>query len=84
MRVGLKLSPAADGAATATLISEGKEIPVTAVMLKDKQLELEARAVSGTYRGTLGPSGAIAGEWAQGPARLPLTFQRVSSETKQP
>ncbi len=86
-RIGLKLSPAADGTATATLIAFEKgnmEIPVTTVTIKDKQLQLEARAVSGTYRGTLGPSGAIAGEWAEGPNRLPLTFKHVSSEAKKP
>ncbi len=86
-RIGLKLSPAADGTATAILIAveQGNlEIPVTTVTIKDKQLQLEARAVSGTYRGTLGASGDIAGEWAQGRNRLPLTFKRVPSEAKKP
>jgi hypothetical protein len=82
-RVGLKLSPAADGTATATLTGK-QEIPVTTVTIKDKELQLEARAVSGTYRGTLGAGGDIAGEWAQGPNRFPLTFKRVSSEAKKP
>ena len=86
-RVGLKLSPAAEGTATATLISVDKgnlEIPVTTVTLKGKELQLEARAVSGTYRGTLGAGGEIAGEWSEGPNHLPLTFKRVSSEAKKP
>ncbi len=86
-RVELRLSPAADGTATATLVAVDRgnlEIPVTTVTIKDKQLQLEARAVSGTYRGTLGVSGDIAGEWAQGPNRFPLTFKRVSSEAKKP
>jgi hypothetical protein len=84
-RARLKLSPAADGTATATLISVDKgnlEIPVTTVTLKGKELHLEARAVSGTYRGTLGASGEIAGEWSEGPNHFPLTFKRVSSEAK--
>jgi hypothetical protein len=92
-RIGLKLSPAADGTATATLITEvelrgveqgNQEIPVTTVTLKDKELQLEARAVSGTYRGTLGAGGEIAGEWSQGPNHLPLTLKHVSSEAKKP
>lgn len=81
-RIVLKLSPAPDGTATATLISVDKgnlEIPVTAVRLQGKQLELLARAVGGTYRGTLGPSGEIAGEWIEPTARLPLTFKRAAT-----
>ena len=86
-RVGLKLWPTADGTATATLIAveQGNlEIPVTTVTIKGKELHLEARAVSGTYRGTLGAGGEIAGEWSEGPNHVPLTFKRVSSETKKP
>jgi hypothetical protein len=84
-RIGLKLSPATDGTATATLIvfEKNMKIPVTTVTIKDKQLQLEARAVSGTYRGALGPGGDIAGEWVEGPNRLPLTFKQVS-EAKKP
>jgi hypothetical protein len=84
-RIGLKLSPAADGSAAATLLVIDKgnqEIPVTTVTIEDHQLQLDARAVSGTYRGTLGGSGEIAGEWSQGPARVPLTFTHAASEGK--
>jgi hypothetical protein len=80
-RVGLKLAPADGGIATATLIAidhGNLEIPVTTVTISDKQLQVEARAVSGTFRGTLGSEGNIAGEWAQGPDRFPLTFKRIS------
>jgi len=85
LRVRLKLSPAADGSAAATLIAVdqgNQEIPVTTVTIEGKQLGLEARVVSGTYRGTLGGSGQIAGEWSQGPARLSLKFTRVAPEAK--
>ncbi len=81
-RIVLKLAPAPDGTATATLISVDKgnlEIPVTAVTLQGPQLELLARAVGGTYRGTLGSSGEIAGEWIEPAARLPLTFKRAAA-----
>jgi len=85
LRIGLKLSETADGTATATLISVdqgNQEIPVTTVTINGTDLQLEARAVSGNYRGILGARGDIAGEWSQGPSRLPLTFKRASSEKK--
>jgi hypothetical protein len=85
--VGLKMWPAGDGTAAAKLIVVDKgnlEIPVTTVTIKGMELQLEARAVSGTYRGTLGAGGEIAGEWSEGPVHFPLTFKRVSSETKKP
>lgn len=81
-RVGLQLMPAEDGVATATLIAidhGNQKIPVTTVTIEDMQLVLEVRAVSGTYRGTLGTGGEIAGEWAEGAKRVPLTFKRVST-----
>ena len=76
----LKLSAAPDGTARAVLISVDKgntEIPVTTVTLKDKQLELDARAAGGTYRGALGATGEIVGEWIEKTARVPLTFKRA-------
>ncbi len=85
--VGLKLSAAADGTAMATLIALDKgnlEIPVSTVTIRGKQLDLESRAISGVYHGTLGADGAIAGEWVEGTSRLPLTFRRVPPEAKKP
>ena len=87
MRVGLKLSPAADGSATATLtsIDQGnQEIPVTSVTIENKQMELEVRLVSGNYRGTLGAGGEISGVWSQGAIQVPLTFTRSTPEAKKP
>lgn len=81
-RIVLKLSPAPDGTATATLVSVDKgnlEIPVTTVTLRDRQLELDVRAAGGTYRGTLGAGGNIAGEWSEKTSRLPLTFKRSAT-----
>jgi hypothetical protein len=48
--------------------------------VQGKQLELQARAVGGTYRGTLGASREIVGEWIEPSARLPLTFKRADSK----
>jgi hypothetical protein len=81
-RIVLKMSPAPDGTARAVLISVDKgsaEIPVTTVTIKDGVLVLEARAVGGTYRGTLGANGEIAGEWIEKTARTPLTFKRAAN-----
>lgn len=79
-KIGLRLSPGADGTAIGVLISSepgAPEIPVTVVTVKGAQLFLESRAVSGSFTGTLGDTGEIAGEWTQRTMRLPLTFKRV-------
>ena len=81
----MEVAAGADGAAmaTLTLVDPGNQgIPVTTVTIKDKELRLEVRAVSGTYRGTLGGSGDIAGEWTEGPNRIPRSFKRAASEAK--
>jgi hypothetical protein len=52
---------------------------VTSVTIQGRQLQLEARAVSEMYRGTLG-GGEIAREWSQGSERLPLTLKRTLDE----
>jgi hypothetical protein len=86
-RVRLTLVPADGGIATATLIviePRTQEIPVTTVTIRDQQLQVEARAVSGAFRGTLGPGGDISGEWAEGPNHIPLTFKRLSTRTDKP
>ncbi|HEV3196286.1 MAG TPA: hypothetical protein VGZ73_00220 [Bryobacteraceae bacterium] len=86
-RVGLKLSPAADGTAMATLIAVDHgnfEIPVATVTIQDRQVQLNAPAISGSYRGTRSGSGDIAGEWTEGPDRLPLTFKHLAPDTKKP
>ena len=40
--------------------------------------------MSTMYRGTLGATGEIAGEWSEGPNHLPLTFKHVVPEAKKP
>ena len=86
-RIGLKLAPSTDGIATAILIAldQGNlEIPATIVTIDGKQLQLEARTISGAYRGTIGSDGEISGEWPQGPSRFPLTFKRVPAKVEKP
>jgi hypothetical protein len=85
-RVVLKLAAGADGAAAATLIAEQRdstmEIPITTVWIRGKELDMEARAVSGMYRGAIDASGDISGEWSQGAVHLPLQFKRISPDAK--
>jgi hypothetical protein len=85
--VGLRIAPAADGSAVGTLIAVdhgGREIPVTTVTLRGNQLQLEVRAISGVYRGTLGADGEIAGEWTERGAQGPLTFKRATPASRKP
>ncbi len=80
IRLGLRLTPAANGTATGTLVAidqGNQEIPVTTVTVNDDELRLESRAVSGTFKGTLGSAGEIAGEWTQGAQTVSLTLRRV-------
>ncbi|HEY1336564.1 MAG TPA: hypothetical protein VGF59_03600 [Bryobacteraceae bacterium] len=83
-RIALTLSAAPDGTAVATLISLNRnlQIPVTTVTIHGQELQLESRAISGTYRGTLGASGEIAGEWSERTNRFPLTFKRAAGGDK--
>ena len=79
LRLGVRLSAGANGLATGAFIlldEANQEIPITTVTVQGKELALESRPISGTYRGTLGAGGEITGEWAQGPGRLPLTLKR--------
>lgn len=81
-RFGLKLASGTDGIATGTLIAldqGNQEIPFTTVTISGQQLDLESRPVSGTYRGTLGPTGEIVGEWTQRSDHRPLTFRRAGA-----
>jgi len=86
--VGLNLIAGEDGTAAGILTATGTgaggkvKIPVTTVMISNRQLQLEVRAVSGTYRGSLGMSGEISGEWLQGDTRVPLTFKRVGERPR--
>ena len=82
LRLGMKLSRGENGAAIGTLISYSQgnaEIPVSTVTLKGKEVNLDVRAVSGGYRGTLGDNGEITGEWSQGGGTAPLTFKRPAN-----
>jgi hypothetical protein len=80
-RLVLTLSAAPDGLARATLKATvngaAHAIPVHSVTTNGQQLRLESRAISAVYEGALGADGAIAGEWIEKTARVPLTFRRA-------
>jgi hypothetical protein len=78
-RVAAKLTAAPDGTAIATLISvdKGMEFSVTTVTINGNALQLEARAISGKYHGTLGADGTITGEWTEGRGAIPLNLKRA-------
>ncbi len=83
LHVTMKLSATPDGTASATLVSVDQgntEIPVASVTIKEKDIRLEIPAVAGSYKGTLGANGEIAGEFTQGGNPLPLTFKRPASK----
>lgn len=81
-RIGLRFARAADGTAAGTLVAidqGGQEFPITTTTITGKEIQFELRSLSGSYHGTLGASGEIAGEWSQGGQKVPLTFKRPPS-----
>jgi hypothetical protein len=80
LRIAIKLSTGADGKAAASLISVdqgGQEFAATTVTADGKKLSVEVRSISGLYAGTLGDTGEIAGDWAQGAQHFPLTLKKA-------
>ena len=76
----LKLANGPDGAAAGTLTSVdqgGAVIPIATIAQKGSNLKLELPTIGASYAGEINKEGtAIAGQWTQGPAALPLTFRR--------
>ena len=58
-------------------ISRSARIPITTITQKENRIEFEVRAIGGSYAGTLGENGAIAGNWTQAGATTPLAFERA-------
>jgi len=81
LHLELKLVMGADGNGAGTLASAGSAsmaIPITTITQKGNGLEFEIRAIGGRYSGVLGESRVeITGNWTQGGATTPLTFQRA-------
>jgi hypothetical protein len=81
-RIAMKLATAADGTATATLVSVDQgnvQVPIQAVTIHDNTLKLESRSLSSKYSGELGANGEIVGNWSQGAKSVPLNFKRAEA-----
>ncbi|HEV8410905.1 MAG TPA: hypothetical protein VGQ30_10370 [Gemmatimonadaceae bacterium] len=80
VRIAMKLSTGADGKAAATLISidqGGQEFAASTVTVDGKKLNVEVRSIAGTYAGTLGDNGELAGDWTQGGVKLALVLKKM-------
>jgi len=80
LRLVLKLSTAADGAAVGTIDSpdqNAKDIALNTITQKGSSVHFDIRAINGSYDGNLNKDGMeLMGEWTQGGVSLPLTFKR--------
>jgi hypothetical protein len=84
LRLALKLAAGANDRAEATFVSVDQgdqDIPIATVSMNGKELKFESRVVSAKFVGKLSDDGEIAGEWSQGPARMPLVFKKAAAET---
>jgi hypothetical protein len=88
LRVVLKLSNGAEGAAIGTLDSpdqSARDLPITTIFQKGAELKFDIRIIGATYSGSLMPDGsALVGEWTQAETKLPLTFKRVAKGREEP
>jgi uncharacterized protein len=83
LRVVFNIERAPDGSLTGTMDSPDQGasgIPLSEVQREADTLRIGVQAISGQFAGVIQPStGAIEGQWAQGPARLPLTIRKVEA-----
>ena len=81
LRVVFHIEQAPDGSLTGTMDSPDQGasgIPLSDVQRVADTLRIGVQAISGQFAGVIQPStGAVEGQWAQGPARLPLTLRKV-------
>jgi len=77
-KVGLRLvNESGKGKATLIAGEQRMEIPASTVTVKGKELALDVRAISGSYRGTLQDNGEISGEWSEPSNKMTVVFKRV-------
>jgi hypothetical protein len=83
LRLLVKISKAASGAATGTMdsLDQGaKDIPLSRITYKESNVRFEAPGIGGVYEGTLASDGAtLAGQWQQGGQSLTLDFKKAAS-----
>ena len=84
-RLAIVLSTGADGKAAATVIAVdhgGQSFPASTVKVDGMELTIDARAIGGSYTGTLGPYGDIGGDWTEAGVKIPLVFRKVPDAKK--
>ena len=86
LRLVLALKPDAEGRAVATLVSvdqNNQPIPVTGFAIDGDAVSYEVKIIAGAFKGKVNADKTeIAGDWTQGPNKLPLTFKRKAAEPK--
>ena len=83
LRLLVKISKAASGAATGTMdsLDQGaKDIPLRRITYQEGKVHFEAPGIGGVYEGTLASDGAtLAGQWQQGGQSMTLDFKKAAS-----
>ena len=83
LRLLVKISKAASGAATGTMdsLDQGaKDIPLSRITCKESKVRFEVAGIGGVYEGTLAADGTtLAGQWQQGGQSLTLDFKKAGS-----
>ncbi len=83
LRLLVKISKAASGAATGTMdsLDQGaKNIPLSRITYTEGKVHFEASGIGGVYEGTLATDGTtLAGQWQQGGQSMTLDFKKAAS-----
>lgn len=82
LRLLFKITQTPGGVLTAKIDSldpGARDIPINTIAVKDNTVRLEAKAVQGSYDGTLDETAKkITGTWQQAGQSMPLTLQRLA------
>jgi pimeloyl-ACP methyl ester carboxylesterase len=90
LRLVLRIVRSPDGRLSGTMdsVDQGaKGLPMSSITLENGAVRFAILSIGGEYQGTLGKGGSeMSGEWKQGGASLPLSFQRTDKppELKRP
>ncbi len=86
LRLGLRLTKAADGTFAAVVDSPDQgamDLPVDTVAFKDNRLRFEMKQIGAIYEGAVNRDRTeIIGSWTQGSFNAPLIFRREGEKTK--
>jgi hypothetical protein len=85
LRIVVTISNGKDGAEAvmASLDQGNVQIPVSAVVQKDKKLTLEVKAAGGAYEGEMNKEGTeISGTWTQLGMSTPLVLKKAAAQAK--